>query len=163
MRAVPSEESLVQVALAHPHRTGWGMDLPVVQRIFDAYVREHGLEGRLQFHQGDFFRAPLPHANVIIMGHILHDWDMEEKRMLLKKAFDALPKGGALIIHGSLIDDDRKKNAMGHLMSLNMRIETPGGFDYTGADCRGWMKETGFRTCYVEPLAGPDSMAAGIK
>jgi hypothetical protein len=97
------------------------------------------------------------------MGHILHDWDMEEKRMLLKKAFDALPKGGALIIHGSLIDDDRKKNAMGHLMSLNMRIETPGGFDYTGADCRGWMKEMGFRKSYVEPLAGPDSMVAGIK
>jgi hypothetical protein len=97
------------------------------------------------------------------MGHILHDWDMEDKRMLLKKALDALPKGGTLIIHGSLIDDDRKKNAMGLLMSLNMLIETPGGFDYTGADCRGWMKETGFRTCYVEPLAGPDSMVAGIK
>jgi hypothetical protein len=47
MRAVPSEESLAQVALAHPHLTGGGMDLPVVQRIFDAYVREHGLEGRL--------------------------------------------------------------------------------------------------------------------
>ena len=153
----------VQVALAHPHLTGRGMDLPVVQPIFDAYVREHGLEGRLQFHQGDFFRAPLPHADVIIMGHILHDWDMEEKRMLLKKAFDALPKGGALIIHESLIDDDRKKNAIGLLMSLNMLIETPGGFDYTGKDCRGWMKETGFRKSYVEPLAGPDSMVVGIK
>ena len=153
----------VQVALAHPHLTGGGMDLPVVQPIFDAYVREHGLEGRLQFHQGDFFRAPLPRADVIIMGHILHDWDTEEKRLLLKKAFDALPKGGALIIHESLIDDDRKTNAMGLLMSLNMLIETPGGFDYTGADCRGWMKETGFRKSYVEPLAGPDSMVVGIK
>ena len=88
---------------------------------------------------------------------------MEEKRMLLKKALDALPKGGTLIIHESLIDDDRKKNAMGLLMSLNMLIETPGGFDDTGADCRGWMKETGFRKSYVEPLAGPDSMVAGIK
>jgi len=153
----------VQVALAHPHLTGGGMDLPAVQPIFDDYVRENGLEGRLQFHQGDFFRDPLPHADVIIMGHILHDWDMEEKRMLLKKAFDALPKGGALIIHELLIDDDRKKNAMGLLMSLNMLIETPGGFDYTGADCRDWMKETGFRKSYVEPLAGPDSMVVGIK
>lgn len=153
----------VQVALAHPHLTGRGMDLPVVQPIFDAYVREHELEGRLQFHEGDFFAAPLPRADVIIMGHILHDWDMEGKRMLLKKAFDALPKGGALIIHESLIDDDRKKNSMGLLMSLNMLIETPGGFDYTGADCRGWMKETGFRKSYVEPLTGPDSMVVGIK
>lgn len=83
--------------------------------------------------------------------------------MLLKKAYDALPKGGAVIVHESLIDDDRKTNALGLLMSLNMLIETPGGFDYTGKDCRGWMKETGFRKSYVKPLAGPDSMVVGIK
>ena len=153
----------VQVALAHPHLTGGGMDLPVVQPIFEAYVREQGLEKRLRFHAGDFFSDSLPQADVIIMGHILHDWDLEEKRMLLKKAYDALPKGGALIIHEALIDDDRKANALGLLMSLNMLIETPGGFDYTGADCRGWMKDAGFRKSYVEPLAGPDSMVVGVK
>lgn len=153
----------VQVALAHPHLTGGGMDLPVVQPIFEAYVREQGLEKRLQFHEGDFFSDSLPQADVIIMGHILHDWNLEEKRMLLKKAYDALPKGGALIIHEALIDDDRKANALGLLMSLNMLIETPGGFDYTGADCRGWMKDAGFRKSYVEPLAGPDSMVVGVK
>ena len=153
----------VQIALAHPHLTGGGMDLPVVQPIFEAYVREHGLQKRLHFHSGDFFSSSLPPADVIIMGHILHDWDLKEKQMLLKKAHDALPKGGALIIHEALIDDDRKTNALGLLMSLNMLIETPGGFDYTGADCRGWMKEAGFRKSYVEPLAGPDSMVVGIK
>lgn len=153
----------VQVALAHPHLSGRGMDLPVVQPIFESYVREQGLERRLQFHPADFFTAPLPQADVIIMGHILHDWDLAEKRMLLKKAYEALPKGGALIVHETLIDDDRKTNALGLLMSLNMLIETPGGFDYTGKDCRGWMKEAGFRKSYVEPLAGPDSMVVGIK
>ncbi|MEY4704673.1 MAG: Tetracenomycin polyketide synthesis 8-O-methyl transferase TcmO [Nitrospirota bacterium] len=152
-----------QVALAHPHLTGKGMDLPVVQPIFESYVREQGLEARVQFHPADFFTAPMPQADVIIMGHILHDWDLEEKMMLLKKAYDALPKGGALIVHESLIDDDRKSNALGLLMSLNMLIETPGGFDYTGKDCRGWMKEMGFRKSYVEPLVGPDSMVVGIK
>jgi precorrin-6B methylase 2 len=153
----------VQIALAHPHLTGGGMDLPVVQPIFESYVHEHGLEKRLQFYPGDFFSASLPQADVIIMGHILHDWDLEEKRMLLKKAYDALPRGGALIIHESLIDDERKTNALGLLMSLNMLIETPGGFDYTGADCRGWLKEAGFRKSYIEPLVGPDSMVVGIK
>lgn len=153
----------VQVALAHRHLTGGGMDLPVVQPIFESYVREKGLEHRLRFHSGDFFRDALPQADVIIMGHILHDWDLEEKRMLLKKAYKALPKGGALLVHESLIDDQRRTNALGLLMSLNMLIETPGGFDYTGADCRRWMKETGFRRSYIEPLAGPDSMVVGIK
>ena len=153
----------VQIASAHPHLTGGGMDLPVVQPIFEAYVREHGLDKRLQFHSGDFFSGPLPPADVIIMGHILHDWDLREKRMLLKKAYDALPTGGALIIHESLIDDERRTNALGLLMSLNMLIETPGGFDYTGADCRSWLKEAGFRKSSVEPLVGPDSMVVGIK
>lgn len=153
----------VQIAFAHPHLTGGGMDLPVVQPIFESYVREHGLEKRLQFYPGDFFSDSLPQADVIIMGHILHDWDLGEKQMLLKKAYNALPKGGALIIHESLIDDERKTNALGLLMSLNMLIETPGGFDYTGADCRGWLKEAGFRKSYIEPLAGPDSMVVGIK
>ncbi|MDH4187568.1 MAG: methyltransferase, partial [Nitrospira sp.] len=153
----------VQVALAHPHLTGKGMDLPVVQPIFESYVREQGLDARLQFHPADFFTAPMPQADVIIMGHILHDWDLEQKMMLLKKAYDALPKGGALIVYEALIDDERKTNALGLLMSLNMLIETPGGFDYTGKDCRGWMKETGFRKSYVEPLVGPDSMVVGIK
>ena len=94
------------------------------------------------------------------MGHILHDWDLDEKRMLLQKAYDALPDGGALIVYEAIIDDDRRHNAFGLLMSLNMLIEGR-GFDYTGADCRGWMAEAGFRDCYVEHLVGPDSMVVG--
>lgn len=153
----------VQVALAHPHLSGGGMDLPVVRPIFDAYVRSQGLNERLRFHPGDFFRDPLPSAEVLVMGHILHDWDLEEKRKLLKKAYDALPPGGALIVYETLIDDDRRRNAMGLLMSLNMLIETPGGFDYTGADCQGWMRDSGFRETRVEHLVGPESMVVGLK
>ena len=153
----------VQVAQAHPHLSGGGMDLPVVRPIFEAYVTSFNLTKRLRFHPGDFFTDPLPQADVLVMGHILHDWDMGEKRMLLKKAHQALPPGGALIVYEALIDDDRSQNAFGLLMSLNMLIETPGGFDYTGKDCRGWMKEAGFRKTRVEHLVGPDSMVIGIK
>lgn len=97
------------------------------------------------------------------MGHILHDWGLDEKLVLLEKTLKALPKGGALIVFESLIDDERKQNAFGLLMSLNMLIETPAGFDYTGADCCGWMRQVGFRETRVEHLAGPDSMVIGIK
>jgi len=97
------------------------------------------------------------------MGHILHDWDLDQKKMLLNKAYTALPEGGALIVFEALIDDERRKNTFGLLMSLNMLIELPGGFDYTGADCCGWMKETGFRETRVVHLTGPDSMVVGIK
>ena len=97
------------------------------------------------------------------MGHILHDWNLDEKRMLLDKAYRALPEGGVLIVFEALIDNERRLNAFGLLMSLNMLIETPGGFDYTGKDCSGWMRNAGFRETRVEHLIGPDSMVVGIK
>jgi len=153
----------VQLARAHPHLTGGGFDLPPVGPVFEEYVAEAGLSDRLRFYAGDFFADPLPAADVLIMGYILHDWDLEGKRALLAKAYAALPEGGRLIVYEALIDDERRQNAFGLLMSLNMLIETRGGFDYTGADCRAWMREAGFRESYVEPLVGPNSMVVGIK
>jgi hypothetical protein len=153
----------VQVALAHEHLSGGGFDLPPVGPIFEEYVDSHDLGEQLSFYPGDFFEDPLPAADVLVMGHILHDWNLEEKKMLLGKAYEALPEGGALIVYEALIDDERRENAFGLLMSLNMLIETPAGFDYTGADCRSWMRDAGFRESYVEHLVGPDSMVVGIK
>ncbi len=152
----------VAIARAHEHMTGGGFDLPPMEPIFGAYVARHGLADRLSFSGGDFFADPLPSADVLIMGHILHDWDLDQKRMLLQKAYDALPDGGALIVYEAIIDDDRRHNAFGLLMSLNMLIEGL-GFDYTGADCRGWMADAGFKDSYVKHLVGPDSMVVGIK
>jgi len=154
---------IVQVALKNPHLTCTGFDLPEVAPIFEEYVEANGLNARVRFQPGNFFKDPLPKVDVIMMGHILHDWNLDEKKMLIRKAYDALPSGGAFIAYDAIIDDDRSKNAFGLLMSLNMLIETPGGFDYTGADCIGWMKEAGFREARVEHLIGPDSMVIGIK
>ena len=154
---------ITQVALANPHIEGIGFDLPEVGPVFEHYVGAHGLSDRVKFSPGSFMNDPLPKADVVMMGHILHDWNLEIKRMLVKKAFEALPSGGAFIVYESIIDDDRSKNAFGLLMSLNMLIETDGGFDYTGADCAGWMKEAGFKETRVEHLVGPDSMVVGMK
>jgi hypothetical protein len=153
----------VQIALAHPHLKGLGFDLPEVGPIFEEYVEQNKLNGRLRFHPGSFFQDPLPNVDVITMGHILHDWDLSEKKMLLRKAYDALNPGGAVVIYESIIDDDRSQNAFGLLMSLNMLIESPGGFDYTGQDCMAWMREVGFREAHVEHLVGPESMVIGTK
>jgi hypothetical protein len=152
----------VELTLAHEQLTGVGFDLPPCAPHFDDYVRSFGLEHRLRFQAGDFFADPLPQANVLVLGHILHDWNLEEKQTLLEKAHAALPDGGAVIVFDAVIDDHRRQNAFGLLMSLNMLIETPAGFDYTGADCQEWLRKAGFRDTYVEHLAGPDSMIVGI-
>jgi 2-polyprenyl-3-methyl-5-hydroxy-6-metoxy-1,4-benzoquinol methylase len=153
----------VVLAQTHKNLTGIGADLPVVGPIFDKYVASFGLKERVKFAALDFFQQPLPKADVVIMGHILHDWDLPKKKMLVRKAYDALPAGGAFIVFESIIDDERRSNAFGLLMSLNMLIETRGGFDYTGADCTNWMREAGFRQTRIEHLSGPDSMVIGVK
>ena len=153
----------VQLALAHSHLTGIGLDLPPARPVFEAYVAEFGLSDRLTFRGGNFFEDPLPASDVIVMGHVLHDWDLAEKKALIAKAYETLPPRGAIIVYESIIDDDRRENTFGLLMSVNMLIETPGGFDYTGAQCSEWLREAGFRETYVEHLVGPDSMVVGIK
>lgn len=153
----------VVLAQTHKHLSGVGADLQVVGPIFEKYVASHGLQDRLKFAKLNFFQEPLPKADVVIMGHILHDWDLPTKKKLMGKAYDALPAGGAFIVFEAIIDDERRSNAFGLLMSLNMLIETRGGFDYTGADCVTWMREAGFKQIRVEHLSGPDSMVIGIK
>lgn len=154
---------VTQIALANPHLRSIGYDLPEVGPVFTDYVAANGVADRVSFQAGSFFTDELPQADVILMGHILHDWDLPTKRMLLEKAYRALPSGGAVVVYDSIIDDDRSRNAFGLMMSLNMLIETPGGYDYTGADCIGWMTEAGFTDCRVEALVGPDSMVIGMK
>ena len=153
----------VQIGLAHSHLKGGNFDLPVVGPIFEEYVQSFGLGQRLSFYAGDFFKDPLPSADVMIMGHVLHDWGLEKKRQLITKAYAALPKGGSLIVYEAIIDDQRQRNTFGLLMSLNMLIESEAGFDFTGADCSAWMRDAGFNETRVEPLCGPNSMVVGIK
>jgi hypothetical protein len=151
------------LARAHPHLTGIGFDLPPVKPVFEEFIARRGVHDRVRFRGGNFFEDPLPKVDVIVMGHILHDWDLAQKKMLLGKAFDALSKGGVVVVYDAIIDNDRRENAFGLMMSLNMLIETPGGFDYTGEDCQAWMREVGFSKTRVEPLVGPDSMVIGFK
>jgi SAM-dependent methyltransferase len=153
----------VAIAAAHPRLSAIGFDLPPVQPVFEAYVRSRGLQDRVRFQPGDLFKDPLPNTDVIVMGHMLHGWDLPTKRMLLGKAHGALPDGGSLLVYDTIIDDDRRENAFGLLMSLNMLLETQAGFDYTGADCISWMREAGFRDARIEPLPGSHSVAIATK
>lgn len=153
----------VQILKAHPHVTGVGFDLPAVGEPFEAEVARLGLSDRLAFRGGDFFSDPLPSADVIILGHVLHDFDLERKQALLRRLHDALEPGGTLLIYEALIDDERQANDVALLMSLNMLVDTFGGFNFTAADCGRWLAEAGFSDCRVEPLVDPDSLIVATK
>jgi hypothetical protein len=147
----------------HPHLKSTSFDLPAVEPIAKRTIEAAGLTDRVQTVQGDFFHDPLPRADVITMGMILHDWNLERKMHLIRAAYDALPEGGAYIVIENIIDDARRQNAFGLLMSLNMLIEFGDSFDFTGADFASWCKEVGFRQVEVLPLAGPTSAAIAYK
>jgi hypothetical protein len=151
------------LAEAHPHLTGTGFDLPPVASSFRRYVRSRGLEDRLKFVEGDFTADLLPHADVVVMGHLLPDWDERRKLLLLERAYEALPKGGALVTYDAIIDSEREKNTFGLLMSLNMVVETRGGFEYTVAQFHQWTSAAGFSESRIEPLGGAYSMGVAIK
>ncbi len=153
----------IEVAKKHSHLQCTSFDLPAVQPIARKHIAASGLSGRIDTAGGDFFNDPLPNADVITMGMILHDWNLDKKMHLIRAAYDALPSGGALIAIEALIDDARRENVHGLLMSLNMLIEFGDAFDYSGADFRKWCEEVGFQRFDVIPLAGPSSAAVAYK
>jgi hypothetical protein len=151
------------LATHHPHLQCTSYDLPVVAPIAERAIAAAGLSDRVSAASGDFFADPLPKAGVITMGLILHDWNLERKMHLIRSAYDALPEGGAFIVIENLIDDARRENAFGLMMSLNMLIEFGDAFDFTGSDFAGWCREVGFRDVEIMPLAGPSSAGIAYK
>lgn len=153
----------VQVALNHTHINCITFDLPPVEPIARETIEKFGLSSRISVASGDFFQDDFPRADIIVMGNILHDWNLEKKKLLIRKAHDALPASGAFIVVENIIDDERRKNTFGLLMSLNMLIEVGDGFDFTAADFASWAKETGFKKTTVMPLTGPASAVIAFK
>ncbi|MGQ0844102.1 MAG: methyltransferase [Sporichthyaceae bacterium] len=151
------------LAQHHPHLRCTSFDLPVVVPIAQRTITDAKLTDRVEAVGGDFFANPLPKADVITMGMILHDWNLDRKKHLIRQAYDALPAGGALIAVENIIDDERRENAFGLMMSLNMLIEFGDAFDFTGADYRGWCEEAGFGRVEILHLAGPASAAIAYK
>jgi predicted O-methyltransferase YrrM len=151
------------VGQRHPHLALTTFDLPPVAPQAQQRIDEAGMTDRIKVVAGDFFADALPKADVITLGNVLHDWNLERKKVLIKKAYDALPEGGALIAIENLIDDARRENLFGLLMSLNMLIELGDGFDYTGANFKDWCSEIGFKRFEIIPLAGPTSAAVAYK
>jgi len=153
----------VQVTMHNPHMKCMSFDLPPVIPIALENISKMGMADKIEVVTGDFFADPFPKADVITMGNILHDWGTKDKMKLIGKAYDALPEGGSFVVIESIIDDDRKNNATGLLMSLNMLIETTEGYDYTPSEFDAWSKQSGFSRTYIIPLSNTSSAAVAVK
>lgn len=153
----------IMVARHQPHIHCQSFDLPPVEPIAQANIEHSGLQDRVKTVSGNFFETALPKADILTMGNILHDWDEKKKMELMKKVYDTLPENGTFVAIENVIDEERKQNAFGLMMSLNMLIETGHGFDYTYTDFNRWASAVGFRKTALLPLAGPASACVAYK
>ena len=153
----------ILTALSNPHLSCTTFDLPAVKRVARKWVDKFNLSDRIKIKNGDFFKDPLPNADIITMGNILHDWGYDDKLRLARAAYNALPEGGAFVVIESIIDDNRSQNVFGLLMSLNMLIETREGYDFTFRDFKQLCQKAGFRSFELLHLTGPTSAAIAYK
>ncbi len=153
----------VHIAKNNEHMNSLSFDLPEVVPIANDNFSQLGLENRIKAVAGDFFSDDMPNAELITMCNVLHDWGLNDKKMLISKAYRALPENGTLVVIENVIDNERNKNAFGLMMSLNMLIETNEGFDYSFSDIESWAKEVGFKSIKLMPLTGPTSAVIAVK
>ncbi len=158
-----SGQLALQIAKDNPHMSCVTFDLPPLEPIAKEHIIAKGLEQRVSVVSGDFFKNDFPKADVITMGNILHNWGLDDKKLLIKKAYDALSPGGSLVVIENIIDDERRTNAFGLMMSLQMLMETPEGFDFTASDFNTWTRDIGFTNTFVMPLTGATSAVIALK
>ncbi|MFI9256714.1 methyltransferase [Streptomyces sioyaensis] len=149
---------LAELVRAHPHLEATVFDLPAVEPVFTEHMAELGLTGRVAFRPGDFFRDALPESEVVVFGHVLHDWDVEQRRQLARRAFEAVAPGGYALAYDTMIDEERRTKTNSLLVSLNMMLCTPGGSEYTPSEGARWFEDAGFAEVSHRPLAGDDTL-----
>lgn len=153
----------VMVAKHNPHMKCSTFDLPALEAMATETIQKFQIGAKVKVINGDFFKDELPKADIVTMGNVLHDWDEKTKIKLMQAAYDALPDGGVFIALEHVIDNERKENVFGLMMSLNMLIETGDGFNYTFNDFNRWAKKVGFSATELMHLAGPSSATFAIK
>jgi hypothetical protein len=153
----------IQICRRHQGIHCTTFDLPPVLPLAEKKIAQFGLNDRIEARAGDFVRDELPVADVMAMGNILHGMNEATKLQLVQKVYAALPEGGVLMAIENIIDDDRRQNTFGLLMSLNMLIENGEAFDYTMTDFSKWASAAGFSRVESIPLAGPASAAIAYK
>jgi predicted O-methyltransferase YrrM len=157
----------IELCRLHPGLTATVLDLPHVCEIAAGKVELAGLGDRIGTVPGDFLtdeRLPGGH-DVLLFSMILHDWDEPTNRVLLAKAYAALPPGGLVIVSELLLDADRTGPAPAALMGMNMLVETIGGRNYSDAEYAEWLAGAGFTGVRTVRFDAPGANGAvlGVK
>lgn len=156
---------LYSIALlrANPELRAVVWDRPEVLRIAKEFAANSGVAERLELVPGDFFSDPFPAgADAVLLSNILHDWDVPECRLMLKRAAAALPAGGRILVHDVFLDDDLGGPLSAALYSANLFAVTEGRL-YSAAEVRGWMAEAGLTPTGLQPTLIHAQVLSAVK
>ena len=127
----------------YPNLRAVVFDLPGAVPLAREIVGASPEADRIEVTAGDFFTDPLPEADLYALGRILHDWSESKVLDLLKRIFDRLPPGGALLIAEKLLDDDKRGPRWAQMQNLNMLTCTEGK-ERTFSEYEALLKQVGF-------------------
>ena len=135
----------IAVKNAHPHLNCVNFDLPVVEPHSREFLAEKNMSDKVEYIAGNMFTDEFPKCDVVAMGNILHDWDEQKKRYLLKAAYDCLDDNGIMLVIENFITNERNVEDFAINMSFNMLLETATGFNMTKNEMEFYAKEAGFK------------------
>jgi O-methyltransferase domain/Dimerisation domain len=155
----------VQIGLKHPHLRGIISDMPPVCAIATEYIQRCGLSDRFTAVPADLFEGPYPAgADVIVLGHILHDWNDQHCRTILRNCAAALPARGVLLVSESVLEPDYSGSMFGLVKDLTMLVASePDSRERTEAEYRALLDEAGFDVTDVIRLDAPRDLLVARK
>jgi ubiquinone/menaquinone biosynthesis C-methylase UbiE len=130
---------LISGVLNHnPDLEGVAFDLVRCHQEAATRFERQGIASRCRFVAGDFFEAIPAGADMILMKSILHNWDDDRCRVILRNCGDALPCDGALIVIERIMPENATMEPADRscvMSDLNM-LRGPGGGERTESEYR---------------------------
>jgi 3-hydroxy-5-methyl-1-naphthoate 3-O-methyltransferase len=154
----------IEVVKAHPHVRATVLDLAPACHVANEYIKQFGLEGRIDTLVDDFVREELPSGyDVVLLSHIVHFLGDEGSKMLLKKIYEKLPKNGCLIISEWFLNDEKTGPVPSALLGLTMIVEQNQGRNYSYKEVKEMLSDSGFENIENRALSGPADILIGYK
>ncbi len=122
------------------------LDLPPTIAIASEDMRFHSARSRIHFVEGNYHEKDFGSDlyEVVLMSHITHDEGVVENIKLIEKAYAALKKGGKLIIHDFMVNDQKTEPLFSALFSVHMLVYTQAGRVYSVDEYTSWLRDAGF-------------------
>jgi SAM-dependent methyltransferase len=131
-------------------------DRPPALDVAREIVRAHGLDRQVSLQAGDFLADDIGSGyDLVLVSQILHAYDEDRNRLLLRKVAGALVPGGTVVVQEFFLNESRAAPAPSAVFAINMLVNTEKGRTYTWGEVEAWLAGAGFVRIRRMLLSGP--------